>query len=660
MQKVTLGGERLGSGNKMKVDFKTYDRSTHDLSEIFRSTMSPGTIVPFYKKLCLPGDRWEIELDINMLTHPTIGPLFGSYKVQLDAFITPIRLYQAKLHMNMINIGRNMGQIKLPLIRLDATEVEQDDPNIDISQVNPSCLLAYLGIRGIGMRNNHVGSLQRYFNAVPLLAYWEIVKQYYTNKQEEIGAVIHSPAVALVNTLNAAQILPASDPSTPTNITQLPATTSIYINAGDTLFLDSNVTSVVPEQIMLQTIEYGIKSAQELFGPMTQFGIDWKGTINGQYVGITIEGWRYQEATDIAATPPNVVTFPLENIDTMRQIILTEALSPSAFIINELASPQLIAPYSYLNGYAGNLPYKMCTQEGLAVKTYQSDVNNNWLNTEWIDGVGGISEITAIDTSSGEFTMDQLNLSKKVYDMLNRIAVSGGTYKDWIDVTYTESGAWRADNPVYLGSLIKEMVFQEVVSNSASTDQPLGTIAGKGVLSQKHKGGYINFSVDEPSYLMMVVSITPRVDYSQGNDWDMHLLTMDDFHKPALDGIGFQELITENLAWWDTSWNAVSNVWEVRSAGKQPAWINYMTSVNKTYGNFAIPTNEMFMTLNRRYEAEPSGADVTIKDLTTYIDPVKYNTIFANTSIDAQNFWCQIRTDAKARRVMSGKLMPTM
>ena len=30
--------------------------------------------------------------------------------------------------------------------------------------------------------------------------------------------------------------------------------------------------------------------------------------------------------------------------------------------------------------------------------------------------------ITAIDTSSGSFNIDTLNLSKKVYDMLNRIA----------------------------------------------------------------------------------------------------------------------------------------------------------------------------------------------------------------------------------------------
>ena len=37
------------------------------------------------------------------------------------------------------------------------------------------------------------------------------------------------------------------------------------------------------------------------------------------------------------------------------------------------------------------------SQAGLAVKTYLSDRFNNWLNTEWIDGTtGGINAITAI------------------------------------------------------------------------------------------------------------------------------------------------------------------------------------------------------------------------------------------------------------------------
>jgi hypothetical protein len=86
-----------------------------------------------------------------------------------------------------------------------------------------------------------------------------------------------------------------------------------------------------------------------------------------------------------------------------------------------------------------------------------------------------------------------------------------------------------------------------------------------------------------------------------------------------------------------------------------------MTNINQTRGNFAITTNEMFMTLNRRYEPNVLDATVTgIKDMTTYIDPSKFNFIFAETALDSQNFWTQIAIDMEIRRKMSAKLMPNL
>ena len=209
---------------------------------------------------------------------------------------------------------------------------------------------------------------------------------------------------------------------------------------------------------------------------------------------------------------------------------------------------------------------------------------------------------------------------------------------------------------MYIGGMATELEFQEVVSNSLYEDQPLGTLAGRGRLSPNRKGGKVIVSCDEPCYIMGIISLTPRIDYSQGNSWDVNLKTFDDFHKPALDGIGFQDLITEQMAWWDTSYNGTS--WVQKSAGKQPAWINYMTSVNEVRGNFAIRNNQMFMTLNRSYAFDE--ANERIEDLTTYIDPAKYNNIFANTALDAQNFWAQVGIKIKARRKMSAKIMPNL
>lgn len=181
MQK-TLGGDRLGSGKRMKVNLHGYERSTHNLSYLWRSTMASGTLVPFLCEVALPGDTFDINLDCDLKTHPTVGPLFGSEKVQLDIFQAPIRLYNSKLHNNALGIGRNMSQVKLPQVELRSTKypITNGTDNIilqtmdlDNSQINPSSLLAYLGIRGVGIKRDGAdGSfLIRMFNAIPLLAY---------------------------------------------------------------------------------------------------------------------------------------------------------------------------------------------------------------------------------------------------------------------------------------------------------------------------------------------------------------------------------------------------------------------------------------------------------------------------------------------------------
>lgn len=657
MQK-TLGGDRLGSGKKIAVNLHGYERSTHNMGNLWRSTMSAGTLVPFLSKVALPGDTFDIDLDADVKTHPTIGPLFGSYKVQLDVFMAPVRLYNARLHNNAINIGRNMAAIKIPQIRLTAPLLAQpilEGTDLDNAQINPSCLLAYLGLRGIGANYDDETAPSRDFNAIPLLAYWEIYKNYYANKQEEIGMVIHTPLGALNQTVDS--ILANADA-----IVAAPATGTVFLTQNEQFTI--NYTGASPDLSTIQ-LNWVFGSGNITLAEILTNVVDNTGTttITGtydwaRYGDRQVINWQYATRRGPTNRVPEVADFVLSNIDDMRDQILRHA-TPDAFLTNSYAQP----PYSWLPESVDGFANIQNTQEGLGIKTYQSDLFNNWLSTEWIDGPGGITEITSIDTTAGSFSIDTLNLSRKVYNMLNRIAVSGGTYDDWLDAVYAHDRYQRCESPMYMGGLIKELVFQEVVSNSAATNtegtgEPLGTLSGKGILAKKHKGGHVVVKVDEPSYIIGIVSITPRIDYSQGNEWDMHLKTMDDFHKPALDEIGFQELITEQMAWWDTKWDTVSNNWITNSAGKQPAWINYMTSLNKTFGNFAILNNEMFMTLNRRYEWDDSTGDIL--DLTTYIDPVKFNFIFAETALDAQNFWVQIAIDNTARRKMSAKVMPNL
>ena len=663
--KTEIGGDRLGSGNKESVSLKNYERSTHDLGYIWRSSMASGTLVPFMSEVALPGDSFDIDLDCDVKTLPTVGPLFGSYKVQMDIFQCPMRLYQGKLHMNMLNIGMDMSQIKLPQLEMFAY---YDETKGDNQQINSSSIYSYLNMRGLGRTSDD--NAKREFNAIPYLGYWDVYKNYYANKQEERGYVIHNTDTDNRFTIEYFNVIYQG--------------TSHNIRTGGKSI---NITTPIVEAEIkykwenggneygkpdIEDIRFMINGSEKMLTNYWQtILIDENAktiTCNG-YIGSTGSGTWYNDEPKVKNVEsagqgePQLTEFPLDNIDDMRMDILQAVKSTTAFKVDKNSQ----APYGLGLAWGGDqdvtsgdsLFYKEFNQEGLGIKTYQSDLFNNWISTEWIDGTNGINEVTAVSTTGNEFTIDSLNLANKVYNMLNRIAISGGSYDDWLDAVYTHERAKSCENPVYQGSLIKELAFEEVVSlgdtEMSGEVQPLGTLAGRGKLTGKHKGGKIKIKVDEPSYIMGIVSITPRIDYSQGNKWDTNLKTMNDLHKPALDEIGYQDLVTDQMAWFGTEADE-NGVIGYTTAGKQPAWINYMTNVNQTRGNFAVQGNEMFMTLNRRYEQGTNG----IEDLTTYVDPSKYNSIFAQSDLSSQNFWVQISNRITARRKMSAKVIPNL
>ena len=180
-----IGKNTIGDNNKMSVSLHNYNMSTHDLSTIVRNTQSPGTLVP---NLCIvgqKGDTFDIDIDANVLTHPTTGPLFGSFKLEHHVYTAPVRLYNSWLHNNRTKIGLNMAQVKLPqmtVVLQQANDNPSDNDN-QWTQVNPSCLLAYLGIRGYGTLNIVTKTATK--NALPVLAYYDILKNFYANTQEE-------------------------------------------------------------------------------------------------------------------------------------------------------------------------------------------------------------------------------------------------------------------------------------------------------------------------------------------------------------------------------------------------------------------------------------------------------------------------------------------
>lgn len=670
--KVNIGKNTLGDNNKMSVSLREYGRSTHDLSYAWRSPMGVGTLVPFMKLLALPGDTFDINLDTKVLTHPTVGPLFGQFKMQLDVFTCPIRLYQAQLHNNALNIGLDMKKVKIPKF-LPSYKVLEGESTEKSRKSGIGSLGEYLGLRYIPIRDKVKNA-----NAIPYFAYYDVFKNFYANKQEDYFMIMGGGKIVTSGriTTKDAALYKVEGAGTYINrknaqgeSANLPVTFTITKELWEASKRENTITLYYNEDgttniaITINAITSYVETEVESDGEVTvtcknrtKLVFPNKDVVTGPH---TLKGKEWNASQGVWV-PSYTSSYKLEEIDNLREYVLKQgkkeilikADSTEEWLGTSFIKDVLVGTAKEGEGEPKvKMPIIQMEMGGLCLKTLQSDIFNNWVNKEWVDGDNGIKAITDVAITDGKLNLDSLNIAQKVYNMLNRIAISGGSYKDWIETVYTTDYYFRAETPVYEGGMSTIIDFEAVVSNSASTasgvEEPLGSLAGRGFNGQK-KGGRLKIKVNEPCYIMGIASITPLVDYSQGNDWDNWLETMDDLHKPQLDGIGYQDLMENKMHGLAKPDLAI---------GKQPAWLDYMTNFNKSFADFAAGEKESYMVLNRIYNVNEEGH---ITNSTTYINPKDYTYIFATNTDTNRDFWVQIGCGVTARRVMSAAQIPLM
>ncbi len=692
--KTTIGGKRLGSGAGMEIAMHNYEMSTHNLQQRFTTTMGAGTLIPC---LCIPalrGDYFDIAIKAATRTIPTRGPLFSTFKMQVDLFDVPVRLYQALLHNNAVRLGMNMKNVKLPKLHIETKAIVNNWEN---GEMSCNSLLKYLGLSGIGS----IDSLDRstiYYrevNAVPALAYYDIVKNYYANKQEDKAYLVNS-SIETVGTFNVTQAKVdgvvkeiSSTPSPAFSVEELFGKKTTAYRSIEFKYIISNSQNVVLDgtfKVTKENLRLLVKNINDAFPTPnnTAFTIDDAIKANlikdftvDQDDRITIS-FRQGAYTSDKETYYTVCwiedkgkkesiiklrDFPLSNIDDMRLDILSYHTLGAPFVIGkttQTGNKNVYLPYSALTAVDNlNVTTNKKPLNGICIKTYQSDLFNNWLNKEWVEGENSVAELSKVAVQDGAIYMDALLMGKKTYNLYNRIATSDGTYQSWLDAVYCESPKRHIETPMYVGGLSSEVVFEEIIQTSPTEGAALGTLGGRGVLMHR-EGGSSYIEVDEPSFIIGIVSITPRVFYCQGNEFYMtDLDSIDDLHKPEFDGIGYQNLIGERMCWTDTVIRpGVTQTISRTVVGKVPAWIEYQTAVDKCYGEFTDVNKQGFMVLNRNYSVDEKTGRVL--DFTTYVDPSKYNYAFGESTLFSQNFWVQIDFDIKARRKMSAREIPNL
>ena len=137
-------------------------------------------LVPFCKILCQKGDIIDLNLINKTLSQPTLGPLFGSFKLQHFLFFGGFRLYNSWLHNNRTGIGMKMSDIKLPMMKANTSGTT----TAATTDISASALYKYLGwTKSKRIGAGAINGVMK--NGVPLLLYLDTFKNFFANTQED-------------------------------------------------------------------------------------------------------------------------------------------------------------------------------------------------------------------------------------------------------------------------------------------------------------------------------------------------------------------------------------------------------------------------------------------------------------------------------------------
>lgn len=302
---------------------------------------------------------------------------------------------------------------------------------------------------------------------------------------------------------------------------------------------------------------------------------------------------------------------------------------------------------------------------GLWQSCYMPDRMNVILNDQFFKK--NVSTVT-VSTVGDSFQVDQLVTAKKLWNARNNDVITNGTFKDWIRTHFGVTPKIMDDMPTFCGAVSSDILFEDIRATTSAkignADQYLGD-KGSSALGYGDSRRF-NIAVDRPGYIMAIATLVPRVDYYQFTERYVRHRKLSDMFLPEFNGIGYQDVLVSDLnsefpEGWDgsQSYNTENNPF-VQAVGKQPAWIEYMTAVNKIRGTFCTSERSWVLARDMRADSDPDAATGPVINTayTAYIDPADWNQPFADRSSTAQNFYAQFYLRHRVRSTVLKRLRP--
>nr|UCS96106.1 MAG: major capsid protein [Microviridae sp.] len=152
------------------------------LSRSNKFSSDAGHLYPILVEECLPGDSFSIRFDNDVKTYPLLSPLLGSFRQQVALFFIPTRLYVQAMDQNRLMF--NPSTVTYPVFSAGQVASSQDLSMFD-TRVKKSSILDCLGYFAGSLEVGGTTGEGVLLNAIPLIGYYDIFRNYFANTQED-------------------------------------------------------------------------------------------------------------------------------------------------------------------------------------------------------------------------------------------------------------------------------------------------------------------------------------------------------------------------------------------------------------------------------------------------------------------------------------------
>lgn len=538
-------------------------RSACDWSHSYVTTIpEAGALIPIFCEEVLAGSDYDINVEALIRVLPQVVPLYSIQRIYIDAFYVP---YSSVWKNGLIYMSKgDTGNVNLtkPLLKPRLDWGNNDEGIYCSAQdsnyvVQPDDIFQFLGLP-IGKKLSELGEI----NCLPVASYISIYRNYYMNRNVRLGDKDWFP----------------DDPS------------DFRVNDEGTF-----ISSITPTKYTCSVL------------------VGFKGTESSSFPSnINVnKGYFYRDYADDYFT--SALPFPQRG-DAPRLNISTSVTVPGGNYPLKFRQEENSGSYIH-----GGLRVGFSNEDFSGVSTYMAGFGGDeasssnsisLYDTNTLDRKGFIDFIlrnpgedtysmtnanagvtippSNISLSSLGFTLDEFRQLAIAQQELELMARTDGSSSQFYYTFFGVSPRRAVDyRPVYIGGTYKDLIFSEVVQQSASTEaSPLGSYAGHGIASLSGNCGSVH--TDENGYIMVIASIMPDMYYTQGLGKMWTRNTQDEEFLPGRDKMGLVPIYNRELY---VSGN--SNI-DGDLFAYQDSYDEFRYKDNRISGKIADPNNNSF------------------------------------------------------------------